>query len=127
MLRDQLMQQRDTCQTRPAAKRRPGHCGVVQASALPHADLPGVVGVALADKSFPRPERPDPITGEVLPTKASHAGVAGEALGVGVDCVTKDVTKCRSRALEARRLGVKWQPVLGEPSKGDKHRGSLSV
>ena len=29
--------------------------------------------------------------------------------------------------MEARRLGVKWLPVLGEPSKGDKHRGSLSV
>jgi hypothetical protein len=29
--------------------------------------------------------------------------------------------------VEACRLGVEWLPVLGEPSKGDKHRGSLSL
>jgi hypothetical protein len=27
---------------------------------------------------------------------------------------------------EACRLGVEWLPVLGEPSKRDQHRGSLS-
>ena len=52
----------------------PSYCGIVQAAALAHADLPGVVGIAPADKSFTRPERLDPhATGETLPTKASQA------------------------------------------------------
>ena len=29
--------------------------------------------------------------------------------------------------VKACRLGVEWLPVLGEPSNGDKHRGSLSL
>jgi hypothetical protein len=50
----------------------PGHCGVVEAGALRHPDPPGVVAVALANKAFPGPSGLTPITGETLPTKASH-------------------------------------------------------